>query len=75
MIVDPARCPLCGEPNACELAGGRTRCWCFETPVPAETLARVPAEARDLACVCRPCATGSTDEERRRRHALRWTRR
>lgn len=56
--VDPRRCPLCKEGNACGMAEGAATCWCFSTPVPAEVIDRVPAEARDLACVCRACASG-----------------
>jgi hypothetical protein len=74
MIVDPARCPLCREPNDCQLAAGRTTCWCFETPVPPDVLARVPLEAQGVACVCKRCA-GPPDDGARRTLALRWTRR
>ncbi|WP_437616706.1 cysteine-rich CWC family protein [Sorangium sp. So ce834] len=59
--VDPARCPLCGEANACGMAEGATTCWCFETAIPADVLQRVPQEARGVACVCRACATGRRD--------------
>jgi hypothetical protein len=75
--VDPATCPLCGGPNDCQIAAGRTTCWCFEAPVPADVLARVPLAAQGVACVCRPCAkppSGTVEHERRRR-ALRWVRR
>ena len=75
MTVDPARCPLCGEANDCQVAAGRTKCWCFDTRVPANVLARVPLEAQGLACVCQKCAAGTEDERTRRQRALRWTRR
>jgi hypothetical protein len=71
--IDPARCPLCGEANQCQLAAGRPTCWCFETPVPAAVLARVPLAAQGIACVCKRCATG--DEAERRRRGLQWTKR
>jgi hypothetical protein len=71
--IDPARCPLCGEANACEIAAGRTTCWCFEAPVPAGVLARVPPAAQGVACVCRRCA--KSDAAERRRLGLRWTKR
>ena len=58
--VDPERCPLCGEANDCQVAAGRTRCWCFETRVPPELLARVPPEAQGVACVCRRCVGRAT---------------
>ncbi|HSS02970.1 MAG TPA: cysteine-rich CWC family protein [Kofleriaceae bacterium] len=74
-LVDPSRCPRCGEPNDCQLAAGRTRCWCFEMSVSSEALEKVPTEARDVACLCRRCANGTTDEAQRRKSALRWLKR
>lgn len=71
--IDPARCPLCGEANDCQIAAGRTKCWCFETKVPVGVLARVPIEAQGVACVCKRCAGG--DETERRRLGIRWTKR
>jgi hypothetical protein len=53
--VDPTRCPLCGNPNDCGLAAGKGNCWCFTRSIPAEVLKRVPAEAYNIACVCRFC--------------------
>ncbi|MCQ4269707.1 cysteine-rich CWC family protein [Pseudomonas kuykendallii] len=58
--VDPARCPLCGQANRCAQSDPATRklpCWCFSTPVSPGTLARLPEEARDKACLCPNCAT------------------
>lgn len=52
------RCPLCGGPNDCAPAGcGRfdVDCWCSQARIPAALLDRVPAEQRDLACICRRC--------------------
>ena len=57
--VDEKRCPLCGEGNACGMAAGKGTCWCKALKIPAEVLERVPAEARDTACVCERCATGT----------------
>jgi hypothetical protein len=59
--VDPRRCPLCANPNACAVAEGETTCWCFKQPVPRDVLAQVPPEARELACVCRLCASRRRD--------------
>jgi hypothetical protein len=56
--VDPRRCPLCGGPNVCGVAAGADSCWCFTAQVPPDVVARVPEEARDVACVCRACAEG-----------------
>ncbi|APW40111.1 hypothetical protein RD110_25295 [Rhodoferax koreense] len=60
--LDPGLCPLCGGPNRCASETGRLTgqaqppCWCMATPIPADVLARIPAPARGLACVCRRCA-------------------
>jgi hypothetical protein len=56
--IDPARCPLCGRDNACAMVAGRATCWCFARRIPAEVLARVPEEARGVACLCARCAAG-----------------
>ena len=55
--IDPRRCPLCGNMNECGLAAGAGSCWCFTESVPPEVLERIPAEARNVACVCRFCAS------------------
>jgi len=55
--VDPRRCPLCGNGNACGMAEGASTCWCFQAHIPAEVIERVPAEARDRACICQGCAS------------------
>jgi hypothetical protein len=39
------------------MAEGASTCWCFHAEIPAEVLERVPAEARDRACVCQGCAS------------------
>jgi hypothetical protein len=54
----PERCPLCGGPNDCQLctvAAYKGPCWCTTVRIPDELLARVPAEARNRACICRKC--------------------
>jgi hypothetical protein len=40
------------------MAEGASTCWCFHEHIPAEVIERVPAEARDRACVCQGCAAG-----------------
>lgn len=75
MVLDPARCPLCDEPNNCQVVAGHQACWCFEFPVPAHVLARIPVEAQSIACVCERCTGRTTDAQQRRDHAMRWTRR
>jgi hypothetical protein len=56
--IDPDRCPICREPNDCGLTAGKTTCWCFDTPMPAAALERVPAADRNRSCICQACATG-----------------
>jgi hypothetical protein len=34
-------------------------CWCTRVDFGAELLARVPAQARDQACICPSCARGA----------------
>ncbi len=63
--VDPARCPLCGEPNACARVAGQARCWCFDVRLRPEVLDRVPASARGVACLCSTCAAGAAPRRRR----------
>ncbi|MFZ9252460.1 MAG: cysteine-rich CWC family protein [Hylemonella sp.] len=61
--IDPMRCPLCGQPNACaheiERVSGQPQapCWCTRVGFDADLLARVPAQARGLACLCQQCAS------------------
>lgn len=60
--TDPARCPLCGQPNACamevERATGQPQppCWCTQLDFTPALLDQVPASARGQACICRACA-------------------
>jgi hypothetical protein len=39
---------------------GKPTCWCFDTPIPAAALERVPAEDVDRACICQACAVASS---------------
>lgn len=57
-IVDPSRCPLCGDSNTCGAESGSGTCWCFSVRVPQEVLDRIPEALRDRACVCERCASG-----------------
>ncbi|MCA8949944.1 MAG: cysteine-rich CWC family protein [Planctomycetes bacterium] len=56
----PDRCPLCARPNACALAAGATcaDCWCSRTTIDPAALARLPAAAIGVACLCADCARG-----------------
>ena len=54
----PDCCPLCGEPNDCQLClpvAAKGACWCLDAKIPAALLARVPAAARNRACICERC--------------------
>jgi hypothetical protein len=58
MRINPARCPLCGEPNDCRLcepALANGSCWCATAHFPGELLARVPEALRNRACICQAC--------------------
>jgi hypothetical protein len=61
----PTRCPLCGETNRCAMELARETgepqgpCWCTQAEFSPALLARVPAEARDRACICPGCARGA----------------
>lgn len=58
MNCEPGRCPLCDRTNECQLARTESYkgpCWCAKENVPAEMLASVPEDARNVACVCRRC--------------------
>ena len=60
--VDPNRCPLCGQPNACAMQAAKISgqapqpCWCAHMAFSPELLARVPAQAKHKACICQACA-------------------
>jgi hypothetical protein len=59
-FLNPAACPLCGGPNACQLCSPATykgQCWCARIEVPAELIARVPENLRNRACICENCVT------------------
>ena len=63
--MDPTVCPLCGQSNQCagqaERATGikQPPCWCNTATFSAELMARIPEQARRLACVCAACVSQS----------------
>lgn len=67
-VIDPCRCPLCGQPNACAneiaRATGQAQppCWCTTMGFTPELLARVPPQARRQACICAACAQAAQDD-------------
>jgi len=57
-MIDPTKCPLCGEPNNCQLCTNQLYkgpCWCESVTIPKELLAKVPTESKNAACICRNC--------------------
>ncbi|MEI7729192.1 MAG: cysteine-rich CWC family protein [Verrucomicrobiota bacterium] len=60
---NPCVCPLCGQPNDCELAKQGNHegpCWCWNEKPSEAALARIPAELRHKVCLCHDCLTGKT---------------
>jgi len=63
-VIDPSRCPVCGQPNRCameverETGVAQPPCWCFSAHIDFSPALRdsVPAAARGLACICARCA-------------------
>lgn len=60
---DQSKCPLCGKSNLCAMEIERETgvpqgpCWCVGVDFSADLLARVPASAQNLACICAACAS------------------
>jgi hypothetical protein len=55
---DASLCPLCGNPNECQLCTAavyKGPCWCYGVQIPAALVARVPDESRNRSCICRRC--------------------
>lgn len=57
--VDPALCPLCGEPNSCALANpsgaSQAECWCASRRFDAPLLAWLGPTSVGRACICSRC--------------------
>ncbi|MET1537444.1 cysteine-rich CWC family protein, partial [Burkholderia sola] len=45
---DASLCPLCGRSNQCAILAGidPLNCWCMDTPVAPDALARIPEPMR-----------------------------
>ncbi len=63
--VDPSICPVCGAPNTCGMSQGKSECWCFSVSISKAALERIPAEAKDRACLCPRCARLEAEAETR----------
>ena len=67
--LDPCRCPLCGQPNACAMTMTMTTpgqaasgpCWCTLVQFSADLLKQVPEAARNKVCICTACVAKSED--------------
>jgi len=62
----PCRCPLCGDPNNCQLCGAGAHkgpCWCASVTFPESLLARIPLQLRNRACICQRCVTAFWREQ------------
>jgi hypothetical protein len=57
-IRDDAICVLCGGPNSCAYAAGKSQCWCFE--------AEMSEEARSSSSASEPASVASAGPFRRR---------
>jgi hypothetical protein len=61
MKIYRERCPLCGQPNECQLCtsdGYKASCWCIQVKIPHELLAQVPPELLNQTCICKDCVAG-----------------
>ena len=56
--LDTSLCPLCGQANQCAISAGLPpeSCWCMQTTVSQQALARLPSKARGKRCICPACA-------------------
>ena len=51
----PERCPICGGPNDCGMAAGKSECWCASVKMSPELLEKVSEGAKGKVCVCAAC--------------------
>lgn len=52
-------CPACGALNDCSMAAPQTDnppCWCYGVSINPNVLEALPAELRNVACLCPRCA-------------------
>jgi cysteine-rich CWC protein len=59
----PDRCPICGGPNDCGMAAGKSECWCAGVKISAAALEKVPEGAKRKVCVCRKCGEAASTSE------------
>ncbi len=69
LLIDPSKCPICGEPNLCAMeiakatANPQEPCWCVSVDFSVDVLSKVSAEAQNKACICAKCAAISTHQQ------------
>jgi len=62
---DAGQCPICGQPNLCAMEAERATglqqppCWCTKVTISQSLLDRIPAAARNTACVCANCVAAN----------------
>jgi cysteine-rich CWC protein len=56
--IDPQKCPLCGQPNYCEV-NDRSGCWCRSETFSEALLSSVPVERSGKVCICQCCVSKS----------------
>nr|WP_086940847.1 cysteine-rich CWC family protein [Thaumasiovibrio occultus] len=47
-------CPSCKQPAQCDIANGKSHCWCFDV----EPVAAVPTD-NQAQCLCRACLSNA----------------
>jgi len=62
--LDLALCPLCGGPNGCAFAEGKTQCWCFEVEMSEEACDRALELVGERVCICKGCGCPPSPVER-----------
>jgi hypothetical protein len=57
-MSDKQKCPLCDQPNHCEMAEGQSVsvCWCTSIRLTVDMLEAVPTKDRSVRCICATCA-------------------
>jgi hypothetical protein len=65
--LDPKRCPICGQDNACGMEAAKSQglaepehCWCMTASFAPELFANLPESLMGKACICAPCARGDS---------------
>jgi hypothetical protein len=68
-MSDPAKCPLCGQTNQCQLCTDHAYkgpCWCAKVKISQELLDQIPTDLKNKACICKACVEKSLREAYRK---------